>query len=575
MAPGWPSSGPFNTLGGNGVLTSLSIRNIVLIDKLDLSFEPGLTVLTGETGAGKSILLDSLGLALGARADRALVRSGTESGTVTAVIEIPDGHTAWDILRDADLDVEPGEDLIVRRQVSADGRSKAWVNDAPVSRGILAALGDSLVEIHGQHDDRGLLDAAAHRGLLDTFGGYDKQLMAVKQGHKSYQDAKEHTARTLADLQDARADEEFTRHAHEELAALGPILGEEEQLAERRALMMQGERASKDLAEFEAILTADEGVAGTVRGILRRVARMDTELADLLAPMSEALDSAAEDLYRATDILADIQQKLDFNPAELEAVEERLFEYRRLARKHNCQPNDLVSILDGFSVKLEGLDGGDAMLTFARQEEAKAREKFIVAVEALSLQRQKVAADLDVRVNAELPPLKLEKAVFRTLLDPIPEDEWNASGGERVVFEVKTNAGTDFGPMVKVASGGELARLILALKVVLAENGTVPVMVFDEVDRGIGGATASAVGQRLAQLSKHAQVLVVTHSPQVAARGKVQYQIQKRDMGETTTTTVQPLSDSARREEIARMLSGAEINDAARGAADQLLAANG
>lgn len=557
------------------MLTSLSIRNIVLIDKLDLSFERGLTVLTGETGAGKSILLDSLGLALGVRADRALVRSGAESGSVTAVLEIPMDHVAWGVLRDADIDVEPGEDLILRRQVSADGRSKAWVNDAPVSRGILSGLGDILVEIHGQHDDRGLLDAAAHRGLLDTFGGYEKQQIAVEQFYKSYQDARKHTAQVLADLEDARADEEFTRHAHEELANLAPTQDEEAQLADRRTLMMQGEKASKDLAEFETILTADEGAAGAVRGILRRVARMESDLAGLLTPMSEALDRAAEDLYLATDILADIQRKLDFNPTKLESVEERLFEYRRLARKHNCQPNDLGSLLDSFSVKLEGLDGGDAKLTAVRDAEVKARAQFETAVQSLSQQRQKVAMFLDERVNGELPPLKLEKAIFRTLLEPVPQGEWNAHGGERIVFEVKTNAGTDFGPMVKVASGGELARLILALKVVLAENATVPVMVFDEVDRGIGGATASAVGQRLEQLSNLAQVLVVTHSPQVAARGAVQYQIQKRDAGGSTTTTVQPLSDTARREEIARMLSGTEINDAARGAADQLLAVNG
>lgn len=554
------------------MLISLSIRNIVLIDKLDLSFDTGLTVLTGETGAGKSILLDSLGLALGSRADRSLVRSGAGSGSVSAALEIALGHPAYEVMQENGLDVEDGEDIILRRHITADGRSKAWINDTPVSRSILAQIGDALVEVHGQHDDRGLLDAKAHMSLLDAFGEHGAILKNIENDYAELRAAIAVTDAINAEIVAARADEEYTRHAYDELKALGPEVDEEDNLAERRTLMMQGERAAKDLAEFESILSADEGVDATVRGIIRRIARLDASLADLLSPMSDALDRAAEELTSAADILFSIQQRLDYNPTELEAVEERLFEYRRLMRKYDCSANDLSMLLESFEEKLANLDGGDARLKQAQEKQAICQRKFEDAVEKLSKERAASARDLEKRVNAELAPLKLEAAIFRCTLKPLVPEQWTAAGGEQAVFEVKTNAGTDFGPMVKVASGGELARLILALKVVLAENATVPVMVFDEVDRGIGGATASAVGQRLERLSGHAQVLVVTHSPQVAARGSTQYQIQKRDEGATTKTSVSPLNASERREEIARMLSGAEINDAARSAADQLLA---
>lgn len=554
------------------MLTGLSIRDIVLIDKLTLSFAPGLNVLTGETGAGKSILLDSLGLATGARADRALVRSGTEQGVVTASFTVSSSHAACAQLRELAIDDGAG-DIILKRQITADGRSKAWINDEPVGQAGLAAVGALLVEVHGQHDDRGLLDAAAHRSLLDEFAKLGGLIGEVAGRFEAYKAALAEQERLEAQVAAAREDEDYIRHAVEELATLSPEVGEEEQLADRRALMMQGEKAVQDLAEFQQILGANEGVDATVRGVLRRLARLDGELSNLLTPVAEALDKAAEELSVADQELDRVLAGLQFDPGELERVEERLFEIRRLSRKHNCQPDDLVALQAQFIDKLDNIEGGDEALEAAKVKVSQAFDAYRTAAADLTKKRQRAAGLLDKSVNRELAPLKLEKATFRTLIEPLDESEWGPFGSERVVFEVKTNAGTDFGPMVKVASGGELARFILALKVVLAQGAEPTVMVFDEVDRGIGGATASAVGERLKRLADRSQVLVVTHSPQVAARGDTQFQISKKDANGSTHTTVVELSNDHRREEIARMLAGAEITEAARAAADQLLTA--
>ena len=555
------------------MLNELSIRDIVLIDKLTLSFTGGLNVLTGETGAGKSILLDSLGLALGMRADRALVRSGTERGVVTASFSLPENHLAFSLLNERSIDHEDGE-LVLRRQITADGRSKAWVNDEAVSRGLLAEIAVSLVEIHGQHDDRGLLDAGAHRDLLDDFAGAASEKQKVSQAHQRLQDARALEAQIRDDMRKAQEDEEYVRHAFSELEGLAPSLEEEQELADRRALMMQGEKAAQELAEFQDVLSANEGVDAKVRGVLRRMARLGDELASVLSPAAEALDRAAEELSVADQELSRILDGLSFNPNELEQVEERLFEYRRLARKHSCQPDDLVALRDQFANQIANIDGGTDRLDGAIAQVKAASDTLTRAVKALSDKRAKAAQELDKLVNKELAPLKLEKATFRTLIDPLAEAEWGASGGEKIIFEVKTNAGSDFGPMVKVASGGELARFILALKVVLSKNAQSTTMVFDEVDRGIGGATASAVGERLKRLSDGSQLLVVTHSPQVAAQGDTQFQISKADVGEQTRTSVVELSADKRREEIARMLAGAEVTEAARAAAEQLLSAS-
>jgi len=556
------------------MLTSLSIRDIVLIDKLDLSFKEGLTVLTGETGAGKSILLDSLGLATGARADRALVRQDQKQGSVIAEFSLVPNHPACELLEREGLDGGEGS-VILRRSVGADGRSRAWANDQPVSRGMLADLGRMLLEVHGQHDDRGLLEAGAHRALLDAFGGHSEALAAVKASYVHLSEAQRVLDKAETDLLEAQQDEEYILHAQEELAGLNPVAGEEAELAEQRALMMQGEKLMDDLQAFLQELSGRSGADSVMRGVLRRMERTEGAAADRLAPVIQSIDRASVELADGVEALEHLVRELQFDPQDLEAVEERLFEIRRLARKHNCAPDQLAQVFEDFEGRATALSAGDEIVQEARRALTEAKARMKAAVEVLRAARTRSAVKLDKLIAAELPPLKLEKAIFRTAIEVLPETDWNQLGGERVAFEVKTNPSTPFGPMLKVASGGELARFILALKVVLAEGGSAPVMVFDEVDRGIGGATASAVGERLKRLSDSAQILVVTHSPQVAARGRSQYQISKGDEGNITKTSVRQLENSERREEIARMLAGTEITDAARAAADQLLKLDG
>ncbi len=554
------------------MLTELSIRDIVLIDKLSLSFTGGLNVLTGETGAGKSILLDSLGLALGARADRALVRSGADKGVVAANFFVPAGHPVIKQLQELAVDDGDGE-VRMKRQITADGRSRGWINDEPIGQAAMASVAAALIEIHGQHDDRGLLEAAAHRHLLDEFAEAMPLRSKVSQAHSDYRGALAEQQRVQQLVDALGREEDYVRHAVTELDALSPEAGEDTGLADKRALMMQGEQAAKELTEFQDILGSNEGVDATVRGVLRRLARLGDALAATMAPVATALDKAAEELSIANDELYRIHGELAFNPSELEQIEERLFEIRRLARKHKCQPDDLAAVAAQLTEKLAGIDGGAELLSAAAKDVATARTHYSAAVKKLSAARLRASTALDRLVNAELAPLKLEKATFRTSIEMLDEQDWGEFGAERVVFEVKTNAGSEFGPMVKVASGGELARFILALKVVLSSKSAPLVMVFDEVDRGIGGATASAVGERLKRLSQRSQLLVVTHSPQVAARGDTQYQISKEDIGGGTLTSVVKLTPTDRTEEIARMLAGATVTNAARAAAEQLLAA--
>jgi len=552
------------------MLASLSIRDIVLIDKLDLAFEDGLTVLTGETGAGKSILLDSLGLATGARADRALVRQDQNQGSVTAEFSLSPQHPACVHLENEGLDGGEGA-IILRRSVTSDGRSRAWVNDQPVSRSMLASLGDMILEVHGQHDDRGLLEASAHRALLDSFGQHSAELDAVQVSHTQLLEARQSLETAEADLLAAQKDEDYILHAQEELVGLNPIAGEEADLADQRSLMMHGEKMLAELQSYLEELSGRNGPDSVMRGVLRRMERAEGPAASRLESIIQSLDQASVELGGGIEALGRLVQDMQFDPQDLEAVEERLFEIRRLARKHNCAPDQLVEVFEDLKSRAMALSSGDETVRAAREALEQARATMRASVEKLGHVRRKSAARLDKLVTAELPPLKLEKAIFRTAFQPLEESDWNHLGGERVIFEVKTNINTAFGPMVKVASGGELARFILALKVVLAEGGSAPVMVFDEVDRGIGGATASAVGDRLKRLSDSAQILVVTHSPQVAARGGRQFQISKGDEGNVTRTSVRQLHNSERREEIARMLAGATITDAARAAADQLL----
>lgn len=552
------------------MLIALDIQDIVLIDRLRLDLGPGLTVLTGETGAGKSILLDSLSLALGARGDAALLRQGADQGSVTAVFALPRQHPAQAVLDDAGLG--GGEELILRRVLSPDGRGRAFVNDQPVSVGLLRQLGDLLVEVHGQHDDRGLLNTAGHRDLLDEYAGTNALKAQLGAAHADWRQACGALEQAQADLQAVRAEEEYLRHAVAELTALDAQVGEEQTLAEARATMLRGQSVHEGVAALAAELSADGGVDATLRGAVRRLERLAERAGEELAPALAALDRAAIEAGDAVATLEETLHRLDFDPATLDRTEARLFEIRAMARKYRCDADKLSDHAAALAGQLAMIDQGDADLNRLGAARDQARARFEAVAADLSAKRQKAAARLDKAVAAELAPLKLEKARFRTILRPLAPNDWTAAGAEQVAFEVSTNPGAPFGPLLKIASGGELARFILALKVALLSTGNAAAMIFDEVDRGIGGATASAVGARLARLADGAQVVVVTHSPQVAARAARHWRIEKRQQGKTALTQVSPLSDEARREEIARMLSGDEITDAARAAAQSLLA---
>ncbi|MDA5195087.1 DNA repair protein RecN [Govanella unica] len=558
------------------MLKTLSIRDIVVIERLDLSFEDGLCVLTGETGAGKSILLDSLGLALGARAERGLVRPGAERGQVTALFELAATHAVWGLLRDQGLDEGAGDGiLILRRMIEADGRTRAFLNDAPIGVGLMREIGDQLVEIHGQHDDRGLLNAGGHRRLLDAFIGADDALAALRRAHGDWDAARGLVSAEQQLLQAIRADEDYLRHSLAELDKLDPVIGEEEVLSARRTLMMQGEKLRGGLGEVLNDLVSDGGADGLLRGAMRRLERMPGTGGEALDGVLTALERASIEAGEAIAQLEEMLARFAFDPREQDATEERLFALRGAARKHHCAVDDLQDLRDQYAARLSALDHSENRLRDLVAAEAKSRQNFEKAALALRQKREKTALSLDRVVNAELAPLKLDKAKFRTRIELLPEEHWTADGGERIEFEVATNPGAPFGPLMKIASGGEQSRFILALKVVLAARGSAPTLIFDEVDRGVGGAVADAVGERLAQLAGSLQVLVVTHSPQVAAAGSHHWHISKRTRkagrGEEMITEVQALDPSARQEEIARMLAGARITDEARAAAAQLM----
>ncbi len=550
------------------MLTSLSIRDVVLIEALDLDFAHGLGVLTGETGAGKSILLDSLGLALGDRADSGLVRQGCPQASVTASFN--PSSTALALLKDNDLGVELGEPLIVRRTVKADGGSRAFINDQPVSAALLRSLGALLVEIHGQHDDRGLINPRGHRALLDSFGRSDlHSVTSAYHGMKACEDA---LATARGALADAERDRDYLTHAVAELSAFAPLPGEEAELAERRALMQRGEKIAEDLVDVTALIEGADGGLSQLRQaarILDRIGRDHPTLTEALA----AVDRAIIEGSMAEDHLRETARALSFDPAALENDEARLFELRALARKHRVQPDDLAALMQQMTEKLETIESGTEGIEQLEARLERTRTAFREAALALSGARKVAALRLDQAVASELAPLKLESAKFRTVVDQLPESGWGPSGIDRVEFEISTNSGAPFAPLIKIASGGELSRFILALKVALAEEGAATTMIFDEIDRGVGGAVASAIGDRLARLSQVTQLLVVTHSPQVAARGDVHLMIAKSNDSTVTRTSVRHLGDAERQEEIARMLSGAEVTDEARAQAGRLLAA--
>jgi DNA repair protein RecN (Recombination protein N) len=557
------------------MLQSLSIRDFVLIEKLDLSLargaDPGLGALTGETGAGKSILIDALGLALGARADSSAVRRGASQASVAASFDLPKDHAAHAILSEHGLDDE--DVLTLRRSVGADGRGRAFVNDQPVSVALLRRLGDTLVEIQGQLEQHGLLDMATHRASLDAFAGLEKQAETVRAAWQAWRAAEQARADAESAAAAARRDEEFLRHAVKELQALAPKADDEETLASERQLLRAGSALGESVAQALSELEQGRGAVASLRAAHRLIernldkaaGRLDTPLAALERALSEATEAQAQ-LEAARDAL-------EFDPARLEKIEERLFGLRAVARKHNVTVPELASLAEKFAAQLTALDDSEAGLKKLAAEARTARAAYVAAAEAQSAARRKGAARLDKAVAGELGPLKLEKAKFVTELAPLPEVEWSDAGTDRVQFLVATNPGTPPAPIARIASGGELSRFLLALKVCLAKVGDAPTIVFDEVDSGIGGATAAAVGERLRRLARDVQVLVVTHSPQVAAVADRHWLIRKTTTRTTANTDVLALDARGRREEIARMLSGAEVTAEARAAADRLLAA--
>jgi len=547
------------------MLRQLAIHNIVLVERLELEFEPGLGVLTGETGAGKSILLDALGLALGARADSGLVRAGQESASVTAEIDLPRDHPALALLDEQGITSEPGEPLILRRTLRSDGGSRAFAAGASVPAGLLREIGSLAVEIHGQHDDRGLLNPKGHRALLDAFG---------KIGTAEVERCWAEVVRIESELLDARAataaaerDREWLDHACGEIEALAPEEGEETRLAEERAAMQAGLKAGESLTGLDELLGGSDGALAQLRQAARRIERGAADhplLADALAALDRALIEASE----AEDRIARAAEAMAFDPDRLERVEARLFDIRGLARKHRVEPDQLAALGERMRAQLAAIEAGGERIAELDRQLLAAREAYAAAAAALSKQRRDASARLDAGVASELAPLKLDAARFRTAIAPA---EPGPSGIDRVEFEVSTNPGEPFGPLTRIASGGELSRFILALKVALAEARSAATMIFDEVDRGVGGAVASAIGERLARLAEQSQVLVVTHSPQVAARASHHYRIEKNHGADGTRTAVRKLSAEERREEIARMLSGASITEEARAQASRLL----
>lgn len=556
------------------MLAQLAIRDIVLIERLDLSFDAGLSVLTGETGAGKSILLDSLSLALGGRGDGSLVRHGEDRGQVTAVFDVPAGHTARLFLRENGIDDDG--DLIFRRVQSADGRTKAFINDQPVSVQLMRQVGQTLVEIHGQHDDRALVDTDAHRTLLDAFGGTTEAAEDVAAFYRAWKDAERCLKKHREKVEAAAREADYLRSSVEELETLSPRDGEEEELAENRARMMKAERIAGDISEASEFLNGNASPVPLIASLVRRLERKSHEAPGLLEETVELLDGALNQLADAQMAVERALRDTEFDPKELERVEERLFACAA-SRKYSVPVTELPALAARMIADLADLDAGEEKLKQLEIQVAEARAAFDVAARSLSEKRHNTAAALSAAVMEELPALKLERARFMVEVTSDPGSP-TADGIDAVEFHVQTNPGTRPGPIMKVASGGELSRFLLALKVALADRGSAPTLVFDEIDTGVGGAVADAIGQRLKRLSKTVQVLSVTHAPQVAARAATHLLISKGPSAEKTemiATRVARMDEAARTEEIARMLAGASITEEARAAAARLLAGNG
>ena len=559
---------------GHGMLGTLTIRDVVLIEKLDLEFAPGFTALTGETGAGKSILLDALGLALGLRAEARLVRSGCAQASVGAEFRLAPDHAAFALAAEHGIEAANGDGaLVLRRILGADGRSRAFVNDQPVGVGLLRRIGDTLVEIHGQFESQRLLDATSHRALLDAFAGLGPDLGQTVAAWHAWREAEAQARAAAEALEKAGREEDYLRHAALELSRLGPRVGEDAELASARAVQQHAGKVGEALAAAAADLDAGKGVDGALSSALRNLERIAAHAGGRLDAARAALARASAEAAEARAQLERAGAGIELDPKALEAAEERLFALRAAARKHGVGVDLLPEVLQRLQADLAALeDGGAAARKLAQLAEVR-RQAFVAQAGELSQKRRAGALGLGRAVTAEMAPLKLGRAGFRVRIEDAAETDWGPSGRDRVLFEAEINPGQPPGPLNKIASGGELARFMLALKAVLADADPVPVLIFDEVDAGVGGAVAAAVGERLAGLARAAQVLVVTHSPQVAARGNRHIRVAKRTAKGATVTSAEPLDAAARIEEIARMLAGARITAEARAAAQSLLAA--
>ena len=551
------------------MLAHLRIRNIVLIDALALDFDDGLMVLTGETGAGKSILLDALGLALGSRADFNLIRQGTERAEVSAAFEVADNHPVWDVLDQAGLPHAP--ELILRRQLRGDGRSLAFINDAPVSVGTLREAGDMLVEIQGQFEGRGLLDSAAHITLLDRAAGQTAQAQQMARLWHEWQE----TSRKLQEMRDhlakAQMEEDWLRDAVMQLDNLAPMPGEEESLVNERALHANAGRIAEALQEALAVISDESGLEALNSRALNTLEKISDLAGETISPALEALSRASSELSEARAIIQSAGEQLDGDPMRLQAIDERLYELRAQARKHQCSTDELTAMHQRMSEQLAAMDNSTDILAELASQAQTARTHYLAIAQEISQKRRQAASHLDSQVMAELPPLKLENAVFTTAIQELDEGRWGAQGMEKVRFEASTNPGQATGPIDRIASGGELARFLLALKVALAASENTKTLIFDEVDSGVGGAVAAAVGSRLGKLGTAMQTLVITHSPQVAARGNAHLKIAKSVMDDKVVSVTRPLTEHERTDEIARMLSGEIITPEARAAAVRLI----
>ncbi|MCQ2914932.1 MAG: DNA repair protein RecN [Alphaproteobacteria bacterium] len=553
------------------MLTNLTIRDVVLIDKLELCFADGLCVFTGETGAGKSILLDSLALAIGARSDTGLIRNGAKNLSVTAEFDkIP--QSVLDMLSEQSIDYDSSENLVLRRNVNIDGKSKAYINDQPVSIGFLKQIGEELIEIHGQFATHSLLNPVSHRSILDAYGELENLKEICSKSYEKWQNAVELKKSTLENLDKARQEQDFIKHSLDELVSFNPTIGEEDALAERRSVMMNSEKIAENLTQVKNALDSEE-LGKTLRTAERNLENLSRIIPNKFDQIIDLIDNATNLLNEASSIVNDEYNSIDYDANEQSNVEERLFALRSLARKHQVQCDELPSLLEDFKNKLNAIESGTDNLLQLESEEKKAKEEYLKAAQNLSDARKQAAKKLDTSVKLELEPLKLGKARFLTLIEQLSENLYSRDGFDKVSFCAATNAGQELSPINKIASGGELARFMLALKVNLATAENIPTMIFDEVDAAIGGATANAVGERLSKLShEKCQVLVITHSPQVAAYGQHHFRVQKSDTADNKTiTNVVQLSKEERINEIARMLSGSNITEASKLASIELL----